>query len=266
MREFHILNLGAGVQSTTVALLQSFDAAIFADTQEEPTAVYSHLDWLEANVAYSILRRTIGRLGDDLLGVSKKLRFASIPAFAGNSKAWGTARRNCSRDYKSRVVEQTIRREICGLEPKRGLPKGIEVHQYFGISRDEARRAVSIRERIDCKRGWFSHFPLLEKGWTRADCLRFLAERVPHQVPRSACVFCPYHSDSEWRAMRERPDEWARAVLIDKALRDPATLARRGLREPLYLHPSRKPLDEVDFDAQSTFPNFAKECEGMCGV
>lgn len=41
MREFHILNLGAGVQSTALYLMSmrgeapKFDCAIFADTQEE---------------------------------------------------------------------------------------------------------------------------------------------------------------------------------------------------------------------------------------
>lgn len=53
MNEFHILNLGAGVQSTTLYLmsmhgqLPRFDIAIFADTGEEPQAVYTHLDWLK---------------------------------------------------------------------------------------------------------------------------------------------------------------------------------------------------------------------------
>ena len=47
-----MLNLGAGVQSTTVFLLSHegrippIDHAIFADTQEEPAAVYQHLQWM----------------------------------------------------------------------------------------------------------------------------------------------------------------------------------------------------------------------------
>ena len=50
----HILNLGAGVQSTALYLMsldgevQKFDAAIFADTQEEPEDVYRHLEWMES--------------------------------------------------------------------------------------------------------------------------------------------------------------------------------------------------------------------------
>ena len=48
-----VLNLGAGVQSTTVLLmsltgeLEPLDHVIFADTGWEPQAVYDHLGWLK---------------------------------------------------------------------------------------------------------------------------------------------------------------------------------------------------------------------------
>ena len=57
MRTWNILNLGAGVQSTAVYLLACdvklwgpnlLDFAIFADTGEEPEAVYKHLAWLKS--------------------------------------------------------------------------------------------------------------------------------------------------------------------------------------------------------------------------
>lgn len=48
-----VLSLGAGVQSTTLALMAAHgeigpmpDCAIFADTGWEPKAVYDHLAWL----------------------------------------------------------------------------------------------------------------------------------------------------------------------------------------------------------------------------
>ncbi len=53
MKTLRVLSLGAGVQSTTLALMiekgeiPMVDAAIFADTGAEPKAVYDHLDWLE---------------------------------------------------------------------------------------------------------------------------------------------------------------------------------------------------------------------------
>jgi hypothetical protein len=55
-----ILSLGAGVQSTTLALLAARgelalpEAAIFADTGWEPLAVYQNLEWLRGQLAGTI--------------------------------------------------------------------------------------------------------------------------------------------------------------------------------------------------------------------
>src|SRR5437660_1604308 len=71
--EYHILNLGAGVQSTTLYLMSmrgeapKFECAIFADTGEESEATYAHLSWLESLKGPPILRRSIGKLGDHLM-------------------------------------------------------------------------------------------------------------------------------------------------------------------------------------------------------
>ena len=53
--KLRVLSLGAGVQSTTLALMAAHgeigpmpDCAIFADTGWEPKAVYEHLAWLRS--------------------------------------------------------------------------------------------------------------------------------------------------------------------------------------------------------------------------
>ena len=57
-----ILSLGAGVQSTCMALMAArgelppVDAAIFADTGAEPQRVYDHLDWLEGELPFPVHR------------------------------------------------------------------------------------------------------------------------------------------------------------------------------------------------------------------
>lgn len=69
-----ILNLGAGVQSTALflmsheGLIEPIDHAIFADTQEEPAAVYQNLKFLRSvpEPAPLIHVATVGRIGDDL--------------------------------------------------------------------------------------------------------------------------------------------------------------------------------------------------------
>lgn len=283
--EYHILNLGAGVQSTTLYLMfmrgeikPQIDCAIFADTQEEPRAVYEHLAWLQSLGGPEILVRTKGKLGDDLAnGVnSTGQRFASIPAFMkGEGEAVeGRTRRQCSREYKIEVIERTIRREVLGLEPGRRVPKTTHIHQYLGISLDEAGRARRIAERFRQTIKWATpHFPLIERFFTRPDCLTYLADKVPHQCPRSACVLCPYRSDPEWFHMRETdPGGFERAIEIDRALRVSGNIVNRNIDKPMYLHRSCQPLDQVVFDTRprardlQLSMSFAEVCEGVCGV
>lgn len=275
-REFHVLNLGAGVQSTALFLLIREGAvkcpdavAVFADTQEEPEAVYRHLEWLKTLEHPRIFVRTAGKLGDDLVRGRDTTggRFAAIPAFTTDGASDGMTRRQCTKEYKTEVIQRTIRREIIGLAKGRRIDADCEVHQYIGISRDEARRSVGVKANIESRRGWFAHFPLMEMGWTRQDCLRWLADRVPHQVPRSACVFCPFHSDAEWlRIKRDDAAGWARAVEIDTALRMAGSVANRDMRQTMYLHRSHKPLADVNLNENQIGLGFNLECEGMCGV
>ena len=62
-------------------------------------------------------------------------------------------------------------------------------------------------------------------------------------------------------------DTGAEAVRVDTMVRD----SMPGLREKVYLHNSRVPLDEVDLSTeedrgQTTFYDaWNNECEGMCG-
>ena len=64
----HYLSLGAGVQSSTLALMYALGelepmpkAAIFADTQAEPASVYKWLDWLEKQLPYPVYRNIARR-------------------------------------------------------------------------------------------------------------------------------------------------------------------------------------------------------------
>lgn len=302
-----ILNLGAGVQSTAVFLLshegriEAIDHAIFADTQEEPQAVYDHLEWMRriAEPVPLIHIATAGKLGDDLLKETApsiphkdgapykpnhRHRFASIPAFTGKHHDErqgrdpcneGIIRRQCTKEYKIEVVEKVLRRDILGLKPRQHLPKNLEVVQIFGISLDEKGRAKRIQANWD-KRNlphWRVQFPLIEMQWTRTDCLEYLKSRVPHIVTRSACVFCPFKSASEWLATKAQPKEWARALEIDRGLRSEGKAVNARMDQSIYLHRSLIPLEMVDLEAEAKKEAARKsrplfdlmECEGMCG-
>lgn len=126
-----------------------------------------------------------------------------------------------------------------------------------------------------------NRWPLIEKNITRADCLKWMLTHGFEEPPRSACSFCPYHSDEEWERLKQHePEAFAEAVKFDHDFR---TLAGQvnTRREMPYLHESLKPLSEVDFPAWArtkkkrtkkatqhllALGQFGNECEGMCGV
>lgn len=284
MKELHLLSLGAGVQSTTLYLMflhgdlmPQIDCAIFADTGEEPTPVYRHLEWLQSLNGPRILVRSAGKMGDDLQRGrnSTGQRFASIPAYTtdvpGSPK--GMLHRQCTKEYKLEVIERAIRRDVVGLQPRQWFPTDeIHVYQYIGISFDEAGRAARVRVRF-AELPWATPvFPLIERQITRAMCLqRLKAYGVPHEVPRSACVFCPYHSNEEWRWLRDHdPAGFQRAVEIDVALRIPGNIVNRNLDQKLYVHRSCVPLSEAFLEKPEPFRDqaffgFYQECHGLCG-
>lgn len=288
--KYRILNLGAGVQSTTIALMMlegiipKCDVAIFADTQEEPASVMRHLEWLTAKCApaFRIETRTAGKLGDDLIH-GRNGRCASIPAFTilpehrdgeGNIRepSVGMTGRQCTQDYKLAVINRFIRSEVLGLQPRQRMPKDAHVTQIIGLSADEPKRVLNTRAAFAGKSQWTPEFPLWDRFLTRQDCLVWLESRVPHRVPRSACVFCPYRHNDEWVALKlHDPEGWARAVEIDNALRAPGTMANAQMDRPMFIHRSCVPLEQVNFTepkprGHQLSLSLNHDCVGMCGL
>ena len=285
-KKLRILNLGAGVQSTTVALmihkgeLPPIDCAIFADVQEEPKAIYKHLDWLIKEVASSfpIYIVSAGKLGDGIsVGPTHAKGHTSIPAYTlGRRGEMGITRRQCTGDYKIQPIEQFIKRDLLGCSKGKRIPKGTEVTQIFGLSFEELGRAERVKRSFHATgRSKFARpeFPLIEKEMRRGHCIKWMKDYgVPHSVERSACVFCPYKSDKEWQRLKlGDPDDWKRALEVDELLRNGHSRASYGMRNAMYLHKSCKPLGEIDFSTpeergDQSVMGFLGECQGMCGT
>lgn len=261
----HIISLGAGVQSSTMALMAAHgeitpmpDCAIFADTQAEPQSVYKWLDWLETQLPFPVYRVTKGPLAETATKVRKSAAGnnytkAALPAFIVDAEGrQGLMMRQCTSDFKIVPIQREIRR----------LRDSQNVIQWIGISRDEAHRMKPARLSYVENR-----WPLIEKYFTRNDCLDWMLVNGYPEPPRSSCVFCPYHSDNEWRRLiNDEPDEFAKAVEFDKSYRE-AYKGVTNFRGTAYLHRSCVPLGEVDFSKPSEQPGlFGNECEGVCGV
>jgi 3'-phosphoadenosine 5'-phosphosulfate sulfotransferase (PAPS reductase)/FAD synthetase len=129
-----VLSLGAGVQSSTLALMAEKgeidkpDCAIFADTQAEPKAVYEWLDWLQQQLSYPVHVISYGDLYQEMMEVAQgtgKYKFLNVPVFTitGRKGKKGLLKRQCTTHYKIRPINQKIR-ELLGLKKRQRVPKG----------------------------------------------------------------------------------------------------------------------------------------------
>lgn len=265
----NVISLGAGVQSTTMALMAAHgeitpmpDCAIFADTGWEPKAVYDHLAWLMSpNVLpFPVHVVRAGNIRESLLTNTTGQKFAAIPWHLRNPD--GTAamgRRQCTNEYKLVPLHRKVR-ELIGLLPRKRGPKQVVARVWIGISTDEIQRMKMSRKRYVEHR-----FPLVDARMNRNDCLRWMEKNQYPKPPKSSCIGCPFHSDAQWREIRDgNPAEWADAVEADREIRNAPKI-----KSQQFMHRSLVPLDQVDLSTAEDRGQgnlFNAECEGMCGV
>lgn len=255
-----VLSLGAGVQSTTLALMAAHseieppDCAIFADTGWEPKAVYEHLGKLRDALPFPVHIVERANIRSEILaacaGERSSVQRANPPFYTmAPDGSKGLLLRGCTLSYKIEPIQKKLR-ELLRTNARR-IPNGA-VELWLGISTDEVSRV-----KPDSK-PWISRrYPLLDRRMSRADCRAWL-KRAGWSAPKSACIGCPYRSDELWRALT--PDEMQDAIEVDTAIRT----RWPNLRGQAFLHRSATPLDTVSFDRSPDL--FGDECEGMCGV
>ncbi|TLQ48012.1 hypothetical protein FEF34_04760 [Streptomyces marianii] len=94
--------------------------------------------------------------------------------------------------------------------------------------------------------------PLLDLGWSRSDCVRYLTSLGLADTPKSSCLGCPFHGNAQWRHIRDSsPDEWRDVVEFDAAIRQGNARANKSgnpLLGQAFLHRSRVPLSEAPID------------------
>jgi hypothetical protein len=246
-----ILSLGWGVQSFTLAAmvalgeLEPIDAAIHADTTHESKLTYEFADrwrgWLEERGVRVVTTKANAPLINAHGGIL-------IPAFTVSPAGLGQTHRQCTGDWKINYIRRW-------LQSNRNKQP---VEQWLGISMDEFQRMHDS----DVK--YITHrWPLIELKMTRNDCVSWLKAHGLEVPPKSACTFCPYHNQAEWRRIKNTPDDWREAVEVDREI--------RKARPPydLFVHPARKPLEEIDFRTQEEKGQMSlwdNECSGICGI
>jgi len=283
-----ILSLGAGVQSSCLALMAQEgltkhkpDYMIFADTGWEPKFVYEHVEYLKKaiticpliTVERSNIREDLIRAANPIKGSNEEHksfagRVPNPPLFAAQPGGRvGMLYRQCTHDYKVIPIQKKIR-EILGVKPRHRVKKGTVVEQWIGISTDEAMRMKHARL------PWLtSRWPLIEMKMSRMDCLQWYRDIKKHPMPgKSSCIGCPYHHNDQWKNMQKNyPEDFEDACEVDDKIRH----GLKNTKAELFLHKSAKPLREINFlepkKQASLFgetfdEEFADECEGLCGV
>ena len=264
-----ILSLGAGVQSTALLVLSNneermvprADVCIFADMGDEPGYVYQHLERLKEWSEIPIEVVSKGVLSDDILAGRNdcgRARFVSVPAFTVTPDGTeGLLRRECTREYKIDPIANAVKKLLGYTNPRTRVKE--RVHMMIGISRDEVHRMKPN------KRNWIRNvWPLVDAGLRYADCVKISQDHGVEAPGKSACVYCPFHSDAYWRDLRDNnPQDFERAVRFDNEIRN---MSRAGEERPIFIHRSLRPLGEAEFTDEHQLDLFNNECDGICGT
>ncbi len=272
MKTLRVLSLGAGVQSTALALmiekgeLPKVDCGIFADTGAEPKEVYEHLNWLEKQVSFKIHKVQWRNLKEDIMSASVgKYKGFTAPFYTLSKEGKkGILMRQCTADYKIKPVVQKTRELMGYSKGQRVDKKKWKVETIIGISIDEMQRMKPNRLKYIT-----NIYPLIENNISRMQCLEWMKNNNYPTPPRSACTFCPFHSNKEWARIKQNKEEWEEVVKIDYMIRDTDKFKDKvNIKSKMFLHNSCQPIDQVNFkeDEDQFKFDFMDECEGMCGL
>jgi 3'-phosphoadenosine 5'-phosphosulfate sulfotransferase (PAPS reductase)/FAD synthetase len=275
------MSFGGGVQSTTLALLAAErnpfllkatqglvpEAYIFADTGDERVETYKHIDGMRGIIEQSGAKLIV-------LPPQKPLSLAIIEAantggrcrvtpplwVLNNEGKASPVRRSCTAELKVRKLDKAAR-SYFNVRQGRMPDNQPPVMQWLGISRDEMRRM-----KVSTDRWREIDHPLINMNWTRDDCKKYLLSKGL-EVPRSSCVFCPFHGSEEWQEVREHPANWKKVLEVDQALRNGYARYESfaGLKREPYLLRSLQRVDEA-MQAKDEESLFDWECAGVCGV
>lgn len=271
-----LISAGLGVQ--TMAMIYAADrgligprpdAAVYGNTGNGRSSEADNLRFLRSSNTkpdMEVVEVANGNLSEDLddATAGRIKRFPNPPFFVKNDDgSRGILNRSCTRDYKITPVRREAKLRI-GHVPGARLPKEPVVEVWIGITTDEVHRMSLSPE------PWIYHrHPLIEIGWTRQDCDKFLFDLFGIHFGHSGCIDCPFRSPEEWLAMqRDDPDDYERACQDDEKIRH----GLPNVRQPAFMNDSLEPMRGKDWKAEierkrGTLLGWSNACgSGACGT
>jgi hypothetical protein len=266
-KTLYSVSYGGGVQSTALLVMAArgmidYRLFIFANTgddSEHPDSVaYVRDIAIPYGKEHGIEVLEVAREGPTLLQVAMgEGEHASnkfpLPFYGENGAPMG---RSCTADWKVRAVAKELRR--------RGASAKNPAHVALGISMDEMQRAKAEGYRDPNFKMQILHYPLLQAGMNRHDCIKMIVDEGLPEPGKSSCYFCPFHSRDAWQHLREsRPDLFAQSVQLEKRYKE--RLAEKGVRTQWLTTAGARSgmtLDVAINDQPSLFGG--DECGGYC--
>jgi hypothetical protein len=175
---------------------------------------------------------------DGAYKLSDELRAAgTVPSFTGEHR--------CSLKFKSWVIESWLEQNVFDsirhtfgynadeLSRVTKSDKAI-ARVTFGFNSDEEAR---VRKGQAFDRPYrIGHYPLVEWGWDRQDCLAYIKEVTGADWQKSACVYCPFARVDAGVIARQKqfPDQIAEAMVLERISLAMNPRGRLYKKEPLY--------------------------------
>lgn len=139
----------------------------------------------------------------DRLHLRTDYRLSTELTLAGTVPQRATGRRLCSLHFKGWPLDTWLAGEF-GATPFRHV-MGFNAGERTRILRD-ASYSTEARN---------SEYPLLEWGWSRADCEDYIESVLGVRWVKSCCEYCPFSSDRHTARYVDDPDAAVRTMMIE---------------------------------------------------
>lgn len=218
-RDYIIVSLSGGKDSTAMLLRmielgERVDEVISCDTYKEFPSMYVHLEKLRVAAGNAGIKFTCLKSEKTFDYYMFDFRPATAKGFFGKNKdikgrSWATPKiRWCTKELKVKVIDNYLR----------NLKERYNVIQCVGIAADEKQRIARKANKARNKR-----LPLVEWGWSEADCLKYCYEKgydwagLYELYDRASCWCCPLQPLKSLRALwKHFPELWNELKEMEK--------------------------------------------------
>lgn len=257
------MSYGGGLNSTAMLVGvvergERLDGVFFADTGGERPDVYEVVQkvsqWSRARGYPEV--QTVRWTRKKTSKFASKGEFLSLEGFCLKRKelpslAYGM--KGCSVKWKSQPLDDHVRQQLVAQQ---AIASGHKVVRLIGYGADEPHRTKRNR---DTSMFTF-RYPLAEWDWGREECSEAVARAGLGEVAKSACFFCPAHSELEVAQLgRLYPHLLSRALALE------ANAESTVGREPSLGGLSRRTWREVWAAAQRGEKLQGRSMELPCG-